>query len=61
MVRCIVGTLIDLGVKKINLEELDSIIKSKNRSQSGYSVPASGLYLLDIKYPKKYSIESFQL
>tara|TARA_B100000700_G_scaffold324715_1_gene431606 strand:+ start:432 stop:1190 length:759 start_codon:yes stop_codon:yes gene_type:complete len=58
MVRCIVGTLIDLGVGKINLKELQNIIKNKNRSQSGYSVPASGLYLLDIQYPKKYNIES---
>ena len=59
MVRCIVGTLIDLGVGKINLKELKSIIKSKNRSQSGFSVPASGLYLLNIKYPKKFNVESF--
>ena len=59
MVRCIVGTLIDLGVEKINLKDFKNIIKSKNRSQSGFSVPSSGLYLLDIKYPKKFSIESF--
>jgi len=59
MVRCIVGTLIDLGVRKINLTEFKSIIKSKNRSRSGFSVPASGLYLLNIKYPKKFNIESF--
>ena len=59
MVRCIVGTLIELGVGKINLTEFKSIIKSKNRSRSGFSVPASGLYLLNIKYPKKFNIESF--
>ena len=59
MVRCIVGTLIELGVGKINLKELKSIIKSKNRSKSGFSVPAAGLYLLNIKYPKKFNVESF--
>tara|TARA_Y100001968_G_scaffold306472_1_gene323343 strand:+ start:932 stop:1666 length:735 start_codon:yes stop_codon:yes gene_type:complete len=59
MVRCIVGTLIDLGLQKIKLNDLKSIIASKNRSKSGYSVPASGLYLLDIKYPKKYKLEKF--
>ena len=58
MVRCIVGTLINLGLKKINLEEFSKIIISKNRSESGYSVPACGLYLLDVQYPKKFKIES---
>ena len=59
MVRCIVGTLIDLGIGKITLKDFTDIIKSKNRSKSGFSVPASGLYLLSIKYPKQFSIESF--
>lgn len=51
MVRAIVGTLLDLGRKKINLTDLQSIIDSKNRSKAGMSVPAKGLFLVDIKYP----------
>ncbi len=58
MVRCIVGTLIKLGLKKISLEDFSKIINSKNRSKSGYSVPACGLYLVDIYYPEKFSIEN---
>ncbi|MBF25607.1 MAG: tRNA pseudouridine(38-40) synthase TruA [Flavobacteriales bacterium] len=54
MVRCIVGTLIDVGLKKINLEDFTNIIESNNRSNAGFSVPAYGLYLSDVKYPKKY-------
>lgn len=51
MVRAIVGTLIDIGRKRIQLSDLERIILSKNRSAAGYSVPACGLYLTSIVYP----------
>ena len=53
MVRAIVGTLIDLGLNKINLEDIKEIIESKNRSNAGYSVPAKGLFLTEVKYPEE--------
>lgn len=53
MVRAIVGTLIEVGREKINLQNLRSIIESKNRSEAGYTVPAQGLFLEDIKYTKE--------
>ncbi len=52
MVRAIVGTLIEIGEHKLNLSDLIRIIKSEDRSQAGYSVPAHGLYLTEVKYPK---------
>ena len=52
MVRAIVGTLVAVGEKKISIEEFVEIIESKNRSKAGASVPAYGLYLVSIKYPK---------
>ncbi len=52
MVRAIVGTLVAVGEKKISIKEFVKIIESKNRSKAGASVPAHGLYLLSIKYPK---------
>ena len=52
MVRSIVGTLLDYSYKKINKEELKKIIKAKDRKKSGFSVPAQGLYLMSVKYPK---------
>jgi len=58
MVRCIVGTLINLGLEKIQLDEISQIIYSKNRSSAGSSVPACGLYLLNVQYPKKFNLES---
>ena len=51
MVRAIVGTLLDLGRGKISLEDLKWIIESKNRSNAGTSVDASGLYLVEVLYP----------
>jgi tRNA pseudouridine38-40 synthase len=52
MVRAIVGTLLEVGMHKITSKELKMIIKSKERSKAGFSVPAHGLYLTDIQYPK---------
>lgn len=54
MVRAIVGTMMDIGKGKMTLEEFKQVIESKNRSEAGFSVPASGLYLLNITYPENY-------
>ena len=51
MVRALVGTMVDVGTKKITLEEFREIIKSGSRAQAGTSVPAQGLHLLKIEYP----------
>ena len=53
MVRAIVGTLLEVGTGKIEVEKLNEIIKSKNRSEAGASVPAHGLYLTRVEYPNK--------
>lgn len=50
MVRAIVGTLADVGLGKTSLQDLDVIIKSKNRSNAGYSVPGCGLYFMGADY-----------
>ncbi|MCM4151163.1 tRNA pseudouridine(38-40) synthase TruA [Arenibacter sp. N53] len=52
MVRAIVGTLVDVGLGKSSLEDIESILASKDRGNAGVSVPAKGLYLTSIKYPK---------
>lgn len=51
MVRAIVGTLINIGLEKIEVEEIRTIIESKNRGKAGFSVPAHGLYLTKVNYP----------
>lgn len=63
MVRAIVGTMINIGTGKIEVEQLHDIIKSKDRSKAGASVPGHALYLTKIEYPKsvkKISPESYQ-
>ncbi len=57
MVRAIVGTLLDVGLEDISLEEFKTIIKNKDRSQAGASAPAKGLFLWDITYPNLKSYE----
>ena len=52
MVRAIVGTLIEVGLRKISISDFEAIIESRDRSQAGYSVPAHGLYLEKVNYPK---------
>jgi tRNA pseudouridine38-40 synthase len=52
MVRAIVGTLIDVGREKLTLDDFKQIIENKKRADAGTSVPAHGLFLEDIRYPK---------
>ncbi len=53
MVRAVVGTLLEVGLKKIDPETIRAIIESKNRAEAGTSVPAKGLYLTKVVYPQK--------
>ena len=50
MVRAIVGTLVEIGLGKKNIEDLRSIIISKDRCKAGFSVPAQGLFLTKVAY-----------
>ncbi|QCX34828.1 tRNA pseudouridine(38-40) synthase TruA [Caloramator sp. E03] len=50
MVRIIAGTLIDVGIGKIEPEDIESIIESKNRKRAGRTAPASGLCLEKVYY-----------
>ena len=52
MVRAIVGTLLEVGLGKMTEEDFIKIVKSKDRSEAGISVPAHALYLIAISYPK---------
>ncbi|WP_316831150.1 tRNA pseudouridine(38-40) synthase TruA [Pedobacter aquatilis] len=51
MVRAIVGTLVRVGKREIDIAGFKNIIDSKNRSNAGQSVPACGLYLVKVEYP----------
>lgn len=51
MVRAIVGTMINIGLEKVSLDDFIQIIESKDRNKAGFSVPAHGLYLTKVEYP----------
>ena len=50
MVRIISGTLLDVGLQKIKPEEIKNIIEEKDRQKAGKTLPAHGLYLVEVKY-----------
>ena len=50
MVRIISGTLVDVGLGKIEPNAIPSIIDSKQRERAGKTLPPNGLYLLKVEY-----------
>lgn len=50
MVRIMTGTLIEVGEGKKKPEDIPSIIASKNRERAGFTAPAQGLTLMEVKY-----------
>ncbi len=50
MVRAIVGTLMEVGRGTLTLDGFREVIEQKNRSAAGDSVPARGLFLVEVKY-----------
>lgn len=54
MVRAIVGTLVEIGLNKRELNDLKKVVESKDRRLAGESAPAHGLFLTSVKYPKDF-------
>jgi tRNA pseudouridine38-40 synthase len=52
MVRAIVGTMLDVGLHKTDLNEFRDIIEKGSRSGAGMSVAAQGLFLAKVDYPQ---------
>ena len=50
MVRIISGTILAVGLGKIEPEAIPEIINSKNRTRAGKTLPAHGLYLVEVYY-----------
>lgn len=53
MVRNIVGTLVDIGKKKMSAEEVPGIIASRKRTTAGVTAPAHGLFLEAVFFSDK--------
>lgn len=50
MVRIIAGTLVDVGLGKIQPESIKQIILEGKRENAGKTLPPNGLYLLKVEY-----------
>lgn len=50
MVRIIAGTLVDVGLGKIEPDEIPEIIENGERSRAGKTLPPQGLYLVKVEY-----------
>lgn len=50
MVRIIVGTLIEVGMGAKSADSIPDILRAKDRSQAGFTAPAQGLALYEVKY-----------
>ncbi|NLJ07707.1 MAG: tRNA pseudouridine(38-40) synthase TruA [Sphingobacteriales bacterium] len=57
MVRLLAGTLLDVGRQKITPSEFEERMLACDRSKAGKSLPACGLYLINIEYPENFLIE----
>jgi tRNA pseudouridine38-40 synthase len=49
-VRNMIGILIRVGENKLSPKDVDKILQSKDRTKSGKTAPAEGLYLVNVKY-----------
>lgn len=50
MVRIISGTLLNVGLGKIDVNDIPEIIDSKDRKRAGKTLPAHGLCLVKVEY-----------
>lgn len=50
MVRILTGTLIEVGRGERSPEDMDAILASLDRTRAGYTAPARGLCLWDVRY-----------
>ncbi|KAF1326796.1 tRNA uridine synthase, partial [Globisporangium splendens] len=51
MVRNLVGTLVDVGLGRIQPKQIPDILAAKNRGKAGQGAPPQGLTLVHIEYP----------
>lgn len=50
MVRGLTGTMLQVGRQKITLEQFEAIIQSKDCTKADFSVPAHGLFLIEVAF-----------
>lgn len=52
MIRLMVGSMIQVGRRKITLDEFRQILELKDRTKAGKAMPPQGLYFNDVTFPE---------
>jgi tRNA pseudouridine38-40 synthase len=52
MVRALTATMLKVGRGKTSIDEFKAIIEAKNCTKASFAVPAHGLFLIQVGYPK---------
>ena len=58
MVRAIVGTLLEVGRGRLDVDGFRRVIEQRDRCAAGTSVPGHALFLTDIAYPDDLFVDS---
>ncbi len=53
MVRSLVGTLINVGKRRIRKHDIVDILNAKDRRRAGFAAPSKGLFLVRVDYGKR--------
>ncbi|HEY1077233.1 MAG TPA: tRNA pseudouridine(38-40) synthase TruA [Fontimonas sp.] len=56
MVRNIVGTLLQVGLGKEQVEWVAEVLASRDRTRAGMTAPAEGLYFVGPEYPAEFAL-----
>ncbi|MEI6101280.1 MAG: tRNA pseudouridine(38-40) synthase TruA [Eubacteriales bacterium] len=58
MVRIIAGTLIYVGIGKLQANDVKTILESRDRRRAGITARPQGLYLVEVRYDEKKLLDS---
>lgn len=51
MVRIMTGTMVEIGLNKRPVEDIETLFEERDRNQAGITAPPHGLYLVKVHYP----------
>jgi len=54
MVRMLVGTMVDIGLGRRPLEDMDSLLSDKDNSRTSPPAPPQGLFFVSAEYPAEW-------
>ncbi|MBC7224479.1 MAG: tRNA pseudouridine(38-40) synthase TruA [Anaerolineae bacterium] len=53
MVRSLVGTLVDVGLGRLEPSDVERILQARDRGAASATAPPQGLFLVEVRYPQR--------